>query len=196
VQVRQATIENAGRIPAITERPLRADLVDDDKRPFGPEIDQALIAIGIDNIDCWRLALEPKPGFCSVVEHRYRLVHGGPLVAVITIGIRDVEVFEVWVSPRVPWLSPANLAPASSSGKPEANRINLAARRMGVRAQQKAIDPLIRDDVEIGLGVLVDRLQEDDVALVVWFDFQAKESPSANVSIFSSDCSSIMVDVP
>ena len=70
MEVVQSPVEDAGRLFAIAQRPLEIDLVHDDVGPFLMEIDDAFLAVAVDDEDCWRFLIgrEPKPGFNAVVE--------------------------------------------------------------------------------------------------------------------------------
>ena len=118
MEVVQSPVEDAGRLFAIAQRPLEIDLVHDDVRPFLMEIDDAFLAVAVDDEDRWRFLIgcEAKPGFNAVVEDRGRFRERRALIGVIAIGVGDVEILGVGIA-RASLAMAMSFASASSSGK-------------------------------------------------------------------------------
>ena len=71
--IEQPLIEDAGRILAIAQRPLEIDAIDHDIGAFAAEIDEAFMALGIDDKDRRDMTVEAEEGLDAIIEDDGRL---------------------------------------------------------------------------------------------------------------------------
>ena len=172
VHIVEAHVEDADGVVAIAQRPLVIDPIDDEIFSLPPEIDQALVALRVDDIDRGRLArrIEAEEGFYAIIEDDERLVGGGTLVAIGRVHILRPEVAEIGLRGAFARLGHHGGVVAFLIGIAEDDRIDLLRDGPELALQDEDVGALVGEHVEIGVGFLFNRLYEKDVALLVGLD--------------------------